>query len=747
MRRKKTKSKTTSGIIGSNAQEFQESLQMNLDSKQEVVDDIYEVWKDKDLTIIWWEEMRFLETSTARMTQDDVYIINKKIDLGGGSGTKKKSNMIGMSGSNVDFGFPSLSQVAGTTRDQDWGLSEGNTITICSTGHVAEVNVVSCDTPNATSVLGNGSNSIEVGHESAIKETPTSYATKLSSMSLTKTNLRKLDANVLNYVDYDVWLPLASVHKFSSTEVVDSVLRDGSWMIRGVPIFLNNWSPSISLLKKELSRVPIWVKLHDFPLVAYISDGLSLIALKIDIPMMLDSYTKSMCLESWGGSSYARTLIEIDVFDDRPKAPKRGVNMVEKGKDESSEANHEGFIEVKKKKSGANGGTKNFKPVSMKPKPQYRPKVNQAIVDASPKKGSFAGNGIFSLSNSFEALNVDDPVTVEVESGNKASTSDVQEEGNSSTPLVEKIHRFEQQLLDGKCVLVDEDGKSVEKVDCSGDQCSEDEVEPDDNKIARTYGDADQEYDYDPYDDDKYEGQDIPDNIHNICNNLDIKVATISANGEREIGELIARAIEKVRKDGVINSMQQELEHPLIFIHDKKISDMNSLVRILELAVEKRRPLLIVVEDLEMCFEDGSTADHTVRDVVIKLIFDGLENRLLSVIESLLFVAYPEMISLLWLEDNNLKLILNILGEIYRGEFWDPNSFADGPVRCLLYNLEGEFPFRTVELIRLLSALSEGAWPAECVRVLKLLCIKVEEGVHKLPRYVLMLLGLIKRIA
>ncbi|GJV59441.1 chaperonin CPN60-like protein 2, mitochondrial [Tanacetum coccineum] len=221
-------------------------------------------------------------------------------------------------------------------------------------------------------------------------------------------------------------------------------------------------------------------------------------------------------------------------------------------------------------------------------------------------------------------------------------------------------------------------------------------------------------------------------------------VATISANGEREIGELIARAIEKVGKDGVItvaddntldNELEvvegmklgrgyispyfvtdmQELEHPLIFIHDKKISDMNSLVRILELAVEKRRPLLIVAEDLEsellamliinkrqaglklspfenLCFEDGSTADHTVRDVVIKLISDGLENRLLSVIESLLFVAYPESM------------------------FWDPDSFVDGPVRCLLYNLEGEFPFRTVELIRLLSALSEGAWPAECVR-------------------------------
>ncbi|KAI3684186.1 hypothetical protein L6452_33406 [Arctium lappa] len=110
------------------------------------------------------------------------------------------------------------------------------------------------------------------------------------------------------------------------------------------------------------------------------------------------------------------------------------------------------------------------------------------------------------------------------------------------------------------------------------------------------------------------------------------QVATISANGEREIGELIARAMEKVGKDGVItvadgNTLDNELEvvegmklgrgyispyfvtdtktqkcdleHPLIFIHDKKISDMNSLVRILELAVEKHRPLLIVAEDVE----------------------------------------------------------------------------------------------------------------------------------------------------
>ncbi|XP_026447301.1 chaperonin CPN60-like 2, mitochondrial [Papaver somniferum] len=110
------------------------------------------------------------------------------------------------------------------------------------------------------------------------------------------------------------------------------------------------------------------------------------------------------------------------------------------------------------------------------------------------------------------------------------------------------------------------------------------------------------------------------------------QVGTISANGEREIGEMLARAMEKVGKEGVItvadgNTMENELEivegmklgrgfispyfitdektqkceldHPLILIHDKKISDMTSLVKILEVAVTKNRPLLIVAEDVE----------------------------------------------------------------------------------------------------------------------------------------------------
>lgn len=110
------------------------------------------------------------------------------------------------------------------------------------------------------------------------------------------------------------------------------------------------------------------------------------------------------------------------------------------------------------------------------------------------------------------------------------------------------------------------------------------------------------------------------------------QVGTISANGEREIGELIAKAMEKVGKEGVItiqdgktlynelevvegmkldrgyispyfitNQKNQkcELEDPLILIHEKKISSLNGIVKVLELAYKKQRPLLIVAEDVE----------------------------------------------------------------------------------------------------------------------------------------------------
>jgi chaperonin GroEL len=110
------------------------------------------------------------------------------------------------------------------------------------------------------------------------------------------------------------------------------------------------------------------------------------------------------------------------------------------------------------------------------------------------------------------------------------------------------------------------------------------------------------------------------------------QVGTISANGESEIGAMIARAMEKVGNEGVItveeaksleteldvvegmqfdrgylspyfitnaDKMEVALEEPLIMLHEKKLSSLQSMLPILEAVVQSGRPLLIVAEDIE----------------------------------------------------------------------------------------------------------------------------------------------------
>ncbi|GKF27790.1 reverse transcriptase domain-containing protein, partial [Tanacetum coccineum] len=108
--------------------------------------------------------------------------------------------------------------------------------------------------------------------------------------------------------DDDVYL-----FNFSSQIGVEQVLERGSWMIRKSPITLNKWSPSLSLKKGEVTKVPVWVKLYGVLVFAYSDDGLSLIATQIGKPIMLDTFTGSMCVDLWGRISFARALIEVSL--------------------------------------------------------------------------------------------------------------------------------------------------------------------------------------------------------------------------------------------------------------------------------------------------------------------------------------------------------------------------------------------------------------------------------------------------
>ncbi|MGB3722058.1 MAG: chaperonin GroEL [Pacificimonas sp.] len=118
-----------------------------------------------------------------------------------------------------------------------------------------------------------------------------------------------------------------------------------------------------------------------------------------------------------------------------------------------------------------------------------------------------------------------------------------------------------------------------------------------------------------------------------VAGNDEIKqVGTISANGDTEVGDMIAQAMEKVGKEGVItveeakglvseletvegmqfdrgylspyfitnpDKMIVDLENPYILIHEKKLSSLQAMLPILEAVMQSGRPLLIIAEDVE----------------------------------------------------------------------------------------------------------------------------------------------------
>ncbi|MCW1432246.1 chaperonin GroEL [Novosphingobium sp. JCM 18896] len=127
--------------------------------------------------------------------------------------------------------------------------------------------------------------------------------------------------------------------------------------------------------------------------------------------------------------------------------------------------------------------------------------------------------------------------------------------------------------------------------------------------------------------------QDLEAHARKVSANSEIaQVATISANGDEEVGRILAEAMDKVGNEGVITveeakslateletvegmqfdrgylspyfvtnaeKLKVEFEDPYILIHEKKLSNLQALIPLLEQVVQSGRPLLIIAEDVE----------------------------------------------------------------------------------------------------------------------------------------------------
>ena len=172
------------------------------------------------------------------------------------------------------------------------------------------------------------------------------------------------------------------------------------------------------------------------------------------------------------------------------------------------------------------------------------------------------------------------------------------------------------------------------------------------------------------------------------------QVATVSANGDSGIGALIARAFDKVGKDGVITvedgpTLQDELvmteglrfgrgylsphfvsdsergvaelERPLILLVDQKIDNLRELLPVLELAVKAARPLLVVAEDVRGDALAGLVLNHArgaLKAVAVKA--PGYGDRRRAGLEDLAALTGARLVS----SDSGLTLAALDLGDL-----------------------------------------------------------------------------------
>ncbi|GJX63665.1 cytokinin dehydrogenase 3-like protein, partial [Tanacetum coccineum] len=238
--------------------------------------------------------------------------------------------------------------------------------------------------------------------------------------------------------------------QFSSMDGLDAMLENGPWFIWNNLLILKKWHPNENLLKEDVSTIPVWVELHGVLVTAFSEDGLSVIATKLGTPLMLDSYTYDMCMQSWGRSSYAKVMVKLKADVELKD------NIVVFGHVHEECTKNTGADEKKTVK-----------------KPKYRPVTKKPNASSSGNKKKCVEPTIeVSNSNPFDVLNsvdndgefgtngktnnlVNNEAT---SSGSSFFNIDNDGERASNTPIGAKIDKIERQISEGKLRLLDNVG-------------------------------------------------------------------------------------------------------------------------------------------------------------------------------------------------------------------------------------------------------------------------------------------------
>nr|GEX05641.1 hypothetical protein [Tanacetum cinerariifolium] len=278
-----------------------------------------------------------------------------------------------------------------------------------------------------------------------------------------------------------------------------------------------NDAPDVNLLKEDVGTVLLWVKLHGVPITAFSEDGLSFIATKLGTSLMLDSYTSDMCMQSWGRSSYARAMIELranvelkdNIMATISKITRKGyytcnIRVAYERKPPSV------HVTSQTPKGIPVGQKVGFKPT----KQVYQPVSKKTTSNTSVyKKKNIEPTKEVCNSNPFEVLtSIENDVELGTNGGisnlasqatNSSGSSfwNVDASSPSTTPIIEKINKIEKLIMEKLLWWM---MKSLLE------------------QWMEAYENDD--YEYNPYDDDMYEGQDIPDKLQAIRDKLDITV-------------------------------------------------------------------------------------------------------------------------------------------------------------------------------------------------------------------------------